>query len=188
MSYPSSSSLRELVRSSDKHLVNNVLCSTIVFPRTTSAESPLDITGGSRCAKSMVCVTQDSLDLQAVLETVRNDPHIAALGLCHREDVDLVLRLLIDVQEELILNKFDGVAIGCSGIDLVCIELTNNRCGRSAYVDDNDYRRRLQQRRAAFYDILSSSAVPSSLLCEDALLSIAFCLGFGFGFGFFGLK
>jgi hypothetical protein len=42
-------------------------------------------------------------------------------------------------------DKFDCIQIYRGGLDILRIEMTKNKCGRSAYIEINDYRRRLAQ-------------------------------------------
>lgn len=65
------------------------------------------------------------------------------LAVSIREDVLLVLDMLEEMKNELLLERMDMIQLYRGGLDVLRIVLKNNNTGRSAYLEINDYKRRL---------------------------------------------
>lgn len=124
--------LSELVTQVGASLRRDVLASSVVFPRTESLKDD----------EPMLELLQDSLDLDAAITYVQNHPEAVAISA--REDLVLVLNILKELEEELVLNKFDQIQVYRGGLDLFRIVNKSAKSGRAAYVEINDYRRRIQ--------------------------------------------
>jgi hypothetical protein len=115
----------------------DLLCSCIVFPKTSSLkeDKPLQVYDWDGKEKG--------LDIKGFIDRVNNDPEYVAVSA--RNDLVLVLEVLNDVKEELLLDKMDSIQIYRGGVDLLLIKNKGkDGNGRSAFVEINDYRRRLQ--------------------------------------------
>lgn len=110
-----------------------ILASVVVFPRTSSLQSDTPL----------VLLEQDQLDLEKVRALVITHHEIIAINA--REDLDMVLEVLLELQDELCLNHYDCIQIYRGGLYLLRIINTSRKVGQSAYIEINDYRRRLQQ-------------------------------------------
>ncbi|PRP83950.1 galactokinase [Planoprotostelium fungivorum] len=126
-------SLADLVHGLSEAAKREILYSTIVFPKTESLQDD----------KPSVVISQASLDLNAVKSEVETHPELISLSAV--QDVSLTLDSLLLIQEELHLEQFDSIQIYRGGVDLLCIKNTTRDVGRSAYVEINDYRRRIRQ-------------------------------------------
>ena len=114
----------------------DVLCGCVVFPKTSSLkeDKPLQIYDWDG---------KDSLDFKAFIDKVNKDPEFVAVSA--RNDLILILDVLNEVKDELLLEKMDSIQIYRGGVDLLAIKNTvNGGNGRSAFVEINDYRRRLR--------------------------------------------
>lgn len=124
--------LSELVTQLGANLRRDVLASSVVFPRTESLKDD----------HPMLELQQDSLDLDAAISYVQSHPEAVAISA--REDLVLVLNILKELEEELVLNKFDQIQVYRGGLDLFRIVNKSSTSGRAAFVEVNDYRRRIQ--------------------------------------------
>lgn len=152
-----------LIRAVAERARTDVLASTIVFPRTASLE-----------ADKPVCVITveetEELDFIAIADKIQTDPELIALGA--REDVAQVLHVLNKMKDELHLQQFDSIQIYRGGVDLLRIVNKKRNIGRSAFVELNEYRRRLYN-----YAHPSSSISTRSLLTHGVVMFVAVVLG-----------
>ncbi|MNE55901.1 hypothetical protein D3C80_1507710 [compost metagenome] len=111
------------------------MCSCIVFP----------ITNSLREDKPLKLITvAGKIHWDKIKHEVASDPEFLAVSA--RQDLQSVLTLLSQVNDELLLDKLDSIQIYRGGIDLLRIVLDGNSVDRSAYIEINDYRRRLSDR------------------------------------------
>jgi len=108
----------------------DILCSSFIFPRT---ESLLD--------EPAINLEVETLDFAQILKSIDNDPE--AIALCVYKDLRLILGDIQEVAEELCLDKFDSIQFYRNGLNVLRIQLKGNNCGRSVYLEINDYRRYL---------------------------------------------
>lgn len=152
--------LRALLVKFSKDIQRDVLAASVVFPKTDSLRDDTPI----------AVIQQSSLDFDAAIDFVKQHPELIALSA--REDLVQVLGILQQVQEEMSLDQFDGVQIYRGGLDLLLIENTSRAVGRSAFIEVNDYRRRLQ--RVAMQQLDYSNIV--SLLSVAMVCASAICI------------
>ncbi len=128
-------SLQTLFQEASKPLRRDAFASIVVFPRTSllTEDKP-----------RMVVKSDKKPDYDAILRQVQENPEMIALSA--REDLAIILLMLKELHDELFLAQFDSIQIYRGGVDLLRIDLrTANLVDRSAYVEINEYRRRLQQ-------------------------------------------
>ena len=75
-----------------------------------------------------------------LVSQVETNPELISLSA--RDDVKLVLENLAQVSSTLSLEQFDSIQIYRGGVDLLRIRNKSRDCGRSAYVEIHEYRRR----------------------------------------------
>jgi hypothetical protein len=109
----------------------DVLCSSFIFPHTYSLSDD----------EPAISIDVDTLDFDHILQQIKNEPEAIALCVC--DDLSLILGVVKEVAEELCLDKFDSIQFYRGGLNVLRIRLNENKCGRSAYLEINNYRRRL---------------------------------------------
>jgi hypothetical protein len=149
-----SSMLSNLIQQVSKDIRRDIFCSCVVFPRTGSitANKPL---------KTIDIQDSKVINFDEIINMVQNEPDFVVVSA--RIDLELVLTVLKDVSGELLLDKMDKIQIYKGGIDLLTID-RGTKDGCTAYVEINDYRRRLQ-------NLLLSRPVIDSY--QNALFSLA---------------
>jgi len=127
-------SLSSLINRVAVEIRRDILCSGVVFPRTSSLRED----------KPLITIGYKSiLDIEKILDQVRNEPEFIAVSA--KNDLVLILEVLKEVKEELLLEKMDSIQIYRGGVDLLLIKNEmSDGLGRSAFIEINDYRRRLQ--------------------------------------------
>lgn len=134
-------SLPEFLSAIKDEVKTNVLCSSVVFPRTRSLQD-----------KAVSTYTIDETDLlktgsgfeinwEALESKITKDPEL--IGFDAVKDLMSILSLLKEVEHTLKLAVFDGIVIYRGGIDLLRIQIGDRKDSRSAYVEINDYRRQI---------------------------------------------
>jgi hypothetical protein len=94
----------------------------------------------------MVVEVDKVVDYDDIIRRVQDNTEMIALSA--RDDLKLTLSVLRELHAELCLHQFDYIQIHRGGVDLLRIILKkekDNQIGRSAFVELNEYRRRLQQ-------------------------------------------
>jgi hypothetical protein len=86
---------------------------------------------------------ESGFDVDRITTQVPQHPECIALSV--REDLELVLRVMSNITDEIHFLKFDKIQIYRGGLDILSITFKGNNCGRSVYLEINDYRRRLHQ-------------------------------------------
>jgi hypothetical protein len=156
--------LSNLVRRVTTDYANDALCASFVFPRTDALRESF--------SKAIVKVEQQTLDLNALELLVTNDPGLTAIG--GRKDVLAVLSAVKPLTGELNLERMDGLIFYRGGLDILALRLTNNDCGRCAYVEINDYRRKLVALATSAKSVLATPLQAVGLLVIFAgLLALA---------------
>jgi len=125
--------LSDLLQHTSKSVRIDVLASCFVFPRTASLEQNNPFTS----------YDVEKLDLATIRGKVETDAHMVAANI--RNDVLLILDAINEIKEDLLLDRMDAIVIYRGGLDVLCINVTSNKSGRSAYIEINDYKRRLMQ-------------------------------------------
>jgi hypothetical protein len=129
--------LGDLVNKVSSSVKYDLLCSSFVFPRTASLQN------NEPCISLVVAPNGDlaTLDFGRIKEMVNQ--HTEAIALSAREDLSLLLAMMDQVNEWLMLDKFDTIQVYRGGLDLLSISIPGNKTSRSAYFEINDYRRRI---------------------------------------------
>lgn len=124
-------SLRQLLSKVSTDVKRDVFCLIVKFPLTQSISQDTPL-----CEEKV----EETIDFKSIQEKIHNQHKIIA-----RDDLEVILDVLRDVQEELALNQFDSIQICRWGLDLLRITNTTRKVGRSVYIEINDYRGRLHQ-------------------------------------------
>ena len=128
-------SLIELSARVPDHIRKDILSSAFVFPQTASLTNNVPLVD--------IDLSEHVFDLDRILMTIQQDVTCVALSI--REDLDLVLRDMDSIKEEIPFHKFDTIQVYRGGMAVLSITFTTNHCGRSVCLEINDYRRRLHQ-------------------------------------------
>lgn len=126
--------LSTLTKQIAAQIKKDILSSVVVFPRTSSLAED---------KPRAVIDVEGNIDWDRVKQAVTSHPELIALSAV--EDVCLTLDCLKELSGPLYLESFDGIQIHRGGIDLLLIKNTKRNVGRTALLELNDYRRRLQQ-------------------------------------------
>lgn len=114
----------------------HVLRSSFVFPRTESLKGD----------KPSWSVSFPAVSPETYVELMHQaKSHPEMISLCAEEDVIGALEILGLVHEKLYLFQFDTIQIYRGGVDLLRIVNESRNCGRSVYLELNEFRRRLAE-------------------------------------------
>ena len=116
----------------------DLLASSFQFPRTASLAN--DTPYWVETVEQLNMGTYEDLR-----RNLQSNTEMIAIGA--RDDVDVMLTVLSLVHDELSLSQFDYIQIYLGGVDLLRIVNKSRQTkpsGRSAFVEINEYRRRLQ--------------------------------------------
>lgn len=127
-------SLKDVLLNVSKDLKRDALASCFVFPKTESLANDQPY---------VVYDNFDRLDLKAIRARVEQDVDFVAINI--REDLLLVLEIIEEMKVELMLDKMDAIQIYRGGLDVLKIVIKGNKTGRCAYIEINDYKRRIIQ-------------------------------------------
>lgn len=158
-------SLSNLLTKVPARLRKDVLASCVVFPRTKSLSE--DRPAATR-------EVEGSWNYDELETWIRS--HTEFISLIVRDDLLLTFRVLREIHEELQLEKFDCVQIYRGGLDVLHIVNRGRETGRSAYVEINDYRRRLHMllhpdRNDLWVAIISAVIAATGALAFNLILS-----------------
>jgi len=126
--------LATLISKSTRQIRNDVMCSIVVFPKTSSLDPDNTVLWVTSC--------DGHVDYDNLIRDVETQPEMIAVGA--RDDLKLLFKVLKEVHETLALDQFDSINVYRGGVDLVRIKNTTRTVNRSAYIEINEYRRRLQ--------------------------------------------
>ena len=127
--------LGKALRSVGREVQRDLLASAFVFPRTTSVADD----------GAAIEIEQPALDLDELVHHANAHPEAVALNA--QRDLKLILEVCKLLKDELPLDKFDYIIFWRGGLSVLKVRLTANERGRSAYVEINDYRRRIEEAR-----------------------------------------
>ena len=128
--------LDAIIKSVGTAVTFDILTSVIVFPRTSSLKNDTP--------RVIWKMGEDVKSYEDAMAKATAHPELIAINAA--EDTKLVLHALDLVQKELHLDQFDSIQIYRGGIDI--LRITNNvshSADRSAYIEINEFRRRLIQ-------------------------------------------
>lgn len=156
---PTMEPLSALIQKVPVKIRKDILASCVVFPKTASLS-------GDNPLVTHVMEPTGLDNYEHLKKFVREHPEFISLSL--RDDLLLTLQVLKEIHEELQLDKFDGIQIYRGGLDVLLIVNKGRQSGRTAYVEINDYRRRLHQLLNPefspwFIAIISAGAVAAAM-------------------------
>lgn len=123
-------SLAQAVASS---YANDALYTSFVFPRTVNMQKAFK--------HAIFVLEQEALNFDVVEAEVERSTELTAVS--GRRDLQALLAATKPLVDELNLRWMDGLIVYRGGIDLFALRLTKNDTGCCAYVEINDYRRKL---------------------------------------------
>ena len=123
---------RLLIKVADAY-ATDALCSSFVFPKTAGLADDF--------AKSAVLLEQVTLDLAKIQKDVEDNVELTAIR--GRQDVLALLTAIEPVIDELNLGRVDGLIVYRGGLNVLAVRFTANDTGRCAFLEVNDYRRKL---------------------------------------------
>ena len=127
--------LCDLVRRTTMRKANSALCESFFFPKTDTVRESFD--------KAVVQLDQlRSFDPGWLNHYLTTHQELSAYG--GRSDVMTVLSAMQPLINELNLDLMDGLIVYRGGLIMLAVRLTGNNSGRCAYVDIDNYRRRLE--------------------------------------------
>lgn len=123
-----------LSKVTDKNIQRELLCDTIVFPRSKTLIDD-NLIFNYHCNGT---IDYEQLNIQL-------NKHAQLLSRGALQDLWIVIKTLQEVHNVLQLNKFDCIQIHSCGLDLMRITNDANSCGRSVYIDINEYSKKCYQ-------------------------------------------
>ena len=160
----------EVAKGFVKDLSRDVICSMIQFPRTSSLEK-------DKPAAEFIFEANEVYDYSKVEQFIETNVNLISLDA--RDDLQMIIQSLKKVHDELHLDNFDCIQIFRCGIDLLRITNKSRDVNRSAFIEINEYKRRLHHdiKPASSFSNLSCSIIfiilylgLASLLIMDRLL------------------
>jgi hypothetical protein len=119
-----------------KKIHNDALESCVDFPRTETL-----LQDKPACFVELFALTPNKYD--QIKENVTSDPELISLRAV--SDVCMVLCTLKEIHDTLHLDQFDMIQLTRSGVVLLRIVNTSRSVNRSATIEINQYKRKIQQ-------------------------------------------